>query len=123
MNWMLIVAILSISAVPMCAQAQTASAAKLKADAQDVVKIISGDELKTQIYCEVAELSDQIDQEENPKKAEELSQKMDKLEGKLGREYVALVGGLKDIDPNSRRRSVRYSRRSIGCARISDELA
>ncbi len=46
-------------------------------------------------------MSDQIDEEENPTKAEELSHKVNKLEEKLGPEYLALVGGLKDIDPNS----------------------
>jgi hypothetical protein len=101
MNPMMIVAILVISAVPVCAQGQQPSAVKLRADAQNVVKIISGDKLKTQTYCEIAELSDQIDQEEDPTKAEELSQKRDQLERKLGSEFVALVGGLKDIDPNS----------------------
>jgi hypothetical protein len=87
--------------VPLYAQGQTPNTAKLKADAQNVVKIISGDKLKTQTYCEIAELSDQIDEEENPTKAEELSHKVNKLEEKLGPEYLALVGGLKDIDPNS----------------------
>jgi hypothetical protein len=52
--------------------------------------MISRDKLKTQTYCEIAELNDQIDQEENPAKAEELSQKIDNLEGKVG------------IDPDSR---------------------
>ena len=83
MNLMLVVAILAISAVPMYVQAQKPSAVKLRADAQNVVKIISGDKLQTQTYCEIAELSDQIDQEEDPTKAEELSQKRDQLEGKL----------------------------------------
>jgi hypothetical protein len=50
---------------------------------------------------EIAELSDQIDEEETPAKAEDLSQKVNKLEEKLGPEYVALLGGLKDIDPDS----------------------
>jgi hypothetical protein len=101
MNRLLIIAILVISTVPLYAQGQTPNTAKLKADAQNVVKIISGDKLKTQTYCEIAELSDQIDEEENPTKAEELSHKVNKLEEKLGPEYLALVGGLKDIDPNS----------------------
>jgi cytochrome c len=101
MNRLLIIAILVISTMPLYAQGQTPNTAKLKADAQNVVKIISGDKLKTQTYCEIAELSDQIDEEENPTKAEELSHKVNKLEEKLGPEYLALVGGLKDIDPNS----------------------
>ena len=47
MNLKLIVAILVIAAVPVCAQAQKPSAAKMtKADAQKVVKIISGDRVE-----------------------------------------------------------------------------
>jgi hypothetical protein len=46
MNLMLIVAI--FSAVPIYAQAQKANAVKLKEEAQNVVEIISGDQLKTQ---------------------------------------------------------------------------
>jgi hypothetical protein len=99
MNLMLIVAI--FSAVPIHAQAQKANAVKLKEEAQNVVEIISGDKLKTQTYCEIAELTDQIDQERNPMNVEEHSQKINKLERKLGPEYVALARGLKDNDPNS----------------------
>jgi hypothetical protein len=49
MNLKLVVAILVIAAVPVFAQAQKPSAAKVtKADAETVVKIISGDKAKTQ---------------------------------------------------------------------------
>ncbi len=48
MNLKLSVAILAIAAVPVCAPAQQSSTAKLKADARNVVKIISGDKAKTQ---------------------------------------------------------------------------
>jgi hypothetical protein len=98
------VAVLAISAAPVYAQGQQPSAVKLKADAQNVVKIISGDKLKTQTYCEIADLGDQLDQahqEQDTKKADEISQKMNELEPKLGPEYVALADGLKDMDPNS----------------------
>ena len=36
-----------------------------------------------------------------PKKADELSQKIDELGKQLGPEYVALMDGLRDIDPES----------------------
>jgi hypothetical protein len=88
-----------------CPACRTINAIDLRApwtaDAQNVVKIISSDKRKAQIYCQIAELSDEIDQEENPTKTEELSQKIDNLEQKLGAEYATLVGNLKDIDPNS----------------------
>jgi DNA repair ATPase RecN len=104
MNLKLIVAILAIAVVSVCAQAQQPSGAKLKADAQNVVKIISGDKAKTQTYCQIDELSDQVTQaaqNKDNKKVEELSRKMEELEGRLGPEYVALAKELEDVDPDS----------------------
>ena len=104
MNIMVMVAILVISAMPAYAQGQQQSSVKLKEDAQSVVKIISGDKSKMQTYCEIAGLGDQVDQavqEQDTKKAEELSQKMNELGEKLGPEFVALADGLKNMDPNS----------------------
>ena len=49
-----------ISTLPLYAQDQHASIAKLEADAQKVVKIISGDRLKTKTYCEIADLGEQV---------------------------------------------------------------
>ena len=105
MNLKLIVAILVIGAVPACAQAQNPSAAKLtRADAQKVVKTISSDKAKTQTFCDIGKLGEQIE-EANEKKdrktADELAQKMKELEKKLGPEYVTLMDGLQDIDPES----------------------
>jgi hypothetical protein len=104
MKLKLIVAILVIVAVPVCAQAQPPSAAKVtKADAQKVLNIISGDKVKTQTYCDIAKLGDQIEEADpkDTKRADELYQKMDELAKKLGPEYVALMDGLQDINPNS----------------------
>jgi hypothetical protein len=104
MNLKLTVAILAVAAVPVCAQAQQPSGAKVKADAQNVLKIISGDKAKTQTYCQLDELSDQVTQavqKKDKKKAEELSRKMEELEGRLGPEYVALARELEEVDPNS----------------------
>ena len=58
-----------------------------------------------QTYCQIAELSeqlDEVDQEKDSKTANALLQKMDELQKKLGPEVVALLDGLKDVDPNSR---------------------
>ena len=104
MDLKLIIAMLAIAAVPVCAQAQQPSGAKLKADAQNVVKIISGDKAKTQTYCQIDELSEQVTQaaqNKDNKKVEELSRKMEELEGRLGPEYVALAKELEDVDPDS----------------------
>ena len=98
------VAILVI-AVPVCAQAQPPSAAKVtKADAQNVIEIIKGDRAKTQTYCDMAKLGDQIEQAEekkDTKKIDELYRQMDELTTKLGPEYVALMDGLQEIDTGS----------------------
>ena len=105
MNLKLIVAILVITAVPVCAQAQPPSAAKVtKADAQKVLKIISDNKAKTQTYCDMTKLGEQIEQaneKKDNKMVDELSEKLIALGEKLGPEYVALMDGLEDIDPHS----------------------
>jgi hypothetical protein len=103
MNLKLIVAILVIAAVPVCARAQKPSAVTT-ADAQKVIKIISGDKAKTQTYCDTVKLGEQIEQAEqkkDTKKTDELYRQMDELGTKLGPEYVALMDGLQEVDPNS----------------------
>ena len=105
MNRKFIVAILLVAAVPAFARAQKPSAAKVtKADAQNVLKIISGDKAKTQTYCDMTKLGEQIEQaneKKDNKMVNELSQKLVALEEKLGPEYNALMDGLQDIDPES----------------------
>jgi hypothetical protein len=97
----LIVAISLICAAPLHAQDQP-SASKMKADAQRVVSIIGDDKTKSRIYCEIADLGDQIDREKDSKKAEVLVQRINELEKQLGPEYVAFVEASKDIDPESK---------------------
>ena len=96
----LIVAILVITGLPMCAEAQQRSAAKAKADAQRVVKMIIGDKAKSQIYCDVVKLGEQIEKTDpgDKKKADELYQQVDELATKLG---PALMNELQDMDPDS----------------------
>ena len=104
MNKTLIVSILLIAEAPIYAQDQQSTAIKLKADAQKVVSIIKGDKAKTQVYCEINDLSEQIgetDQKKDDKNAEALSQQVTELEKKLGPEYLALVNNLNNVDPNS----------------------
>ena len=104
MNRLLIVGILVISTAPLFGQAQP-NPAKLKADAQKVVSIISGDKAKTQTYCQILDLSDELDQTDQQKdreKAEKLSQKINELQKKLGPEYLALLKVAEHVDPNSK---------------------
>jgi hypothetical protein len=104
MNRPLIVAISLICAAPLYAQDQQPNAPKLQADAQRVVSIIKGDKAKTQVYCEINDLGEQIgeaDQKQDDNKAEALSRQVTELEKKLGPEYFALVNDLNNVDPNS----------------------
>jgi hypothetical protein len=101
-NRLLIFAILIISTLPLYAQGQAPNAAEL---AQKVVGIIAGDKTKTQTYCQVHDLSDeldQVDQLKDSKKAEDLSQKINELQKNLGAEYLALLEATLDVDPNSK---------------------
>jgi prephenate dehydratase len=95
-----VVAILLIAAAPVCAQAQSVPRVS-KNDAQRVVKIISGDQAKTQTYCDIDKLGEQVEQayEKNDSKmVDELSDKIEALEKTLGPEYAALVDGLEQLD-------------------------
>jgi|SRR5215475_6224707 len=90
----------TVAAVPVCAQAQNPLVTK--GDAQKVVAIISSDKSKTQAYCDIRKLSERADQayqKNDDKLGDQLSEKIDSLEKTLGPEYVALIGGLQDIDP------------------------
>src|SRR6516165_3504533 len=101
LNGLLIVAILAISTAPLYAQRQQQNVAKLKADARNLVGIIGGDKTKTQTYCQIDDLSEQLNQavqEKDRKKAEALSQKISELYKKMGPEIAALIDIEKHID-------------------------
>ena len=125
MHFKLIVAALAIAAVPALAQAQAPNPPKSSkptkpakaapaapaaptskaAAAQKLVKTISTDKAKTQTYCDIGKLGDQIEEAEQKKdlkRIDDLNRKMDELATKLGPEYVALMGDLQDIDPSSK---------------------
>jgi hypothetical protein len=105
MHLKLIVAILVIAAVPVYAQTQKSSVAKVtKADAQRVLEIISSDKAKIQTYCDMNKLGEQIEQaneKNNNEMVNKLSEKLEALGEKLGPEYTALMDGLPDIDLDS----------------------
>ena len=65
--------------------------------------IISGDKAKTQTYCDMKKLAEQIEEasaKKDGKTVNELSQKIVTLENTLGPEYLALLDGLQDIAEN-----------------------
>ena len=101
---LLIVGILVGSAVPLFAQPQQPNVAKLKEDAQKVIRIIRGDNAKTQAYCQIYGLGGQVLQathEKDDKKVEALTKTINDLEKQLGPEYVALFDALDNTDLES----------------------
>jgi hypothetical protein len=77
----------------------------LKADAQKVVSIISGDEAKTQTYCEARDIAKQIvqaGQQKDNEKVEDLAEKLTEQQRNLGSEYLALMESLRKANLTSK---------------------
>jgi hypothetical protein len=109
MKLRLVAVITALVTVPLLAHAQQggppSNAPKpTKADAQKVVQIITNDKAKTQAYCDLSKLYDQmqtVDQNKDSKKVEALGKQADVLAGKLGPEYNKMMEGLDQVEPNS----------------------
>jgi hypothetical protein len=101
----LIVATLVILTAPLYAQhQQQLDVAKLKSDARNLVGIIGSDKTKIQTYCQIEDLSEQLDQavqNRDTKKAKALVQKIAKLNKKMGPEFAALGDIGTHVDLNS----------------------
>jgi hypothetical protein len=105
LNGLLIVAILIISTAPLFAQVQQPDAAKLKADARNIVGIVGSDKAKTQAYCQIAIVGGQMQQAvqaKDKKKFEELAQTLPELEKKVGPEYLELIESLRNVTLTSK---------------------
>jgi hypothetical protein len=79
LNGLLIVAILRVLTAPLYAQLQQQKVSKLKADARNLVGIVGSDKTKTRTYCQLNELSEQLDQaveKKDRKKADALAKKI-----------------------------------------------
>jgi len=103
-NGLLIAAILVISTAPLYAQRQQQDVAKLKADARNLVGVIGSDKTKTQTYCQIHDLTEQLIQavgEKDRKKANALAEKIAELYKKIGPEFAALIDIEKRVNPNS----------------------
>ena len=102
MNMKLIVAILVATAMPAHAQAQDRN--PVVTAAQRVVKIISSDPAKVETYCAIGKLGVQIEdanEAKDKKTADVPTEEMRGLEKRLGPEYLSLMSGLQEIDPES----------------------
>jgi len=78
-------------------------------DAHKVATIIRSDKTKTQTYCEINKVSDQMNQaygKNDKKMVDDLSQKIERLEKVLGPEYIALMDGLQKLGPENEKRVV-----------------
>jgi len=110
MKLMLVAAISALVAMPALAQAQQGGAPPSNApkpttaDVQKVVQIITSDKAKTQVYCDLDKLYDQMqtaDQNNDSKTVEALGKQADAMTNKLGPEYSKMMDGLDQVDPNS----------------------
>ena len=105
MNRLLFFGTVLISTVPLYAQGPQPNIAKLKADARNLVGIIGSDKTKTQTYCQIDDLSEQLIQavqEKDRKKANALTEKIAELHKKMGPAFAALIDIEKHVDLNSR---------------------
>jgi hypothetical protein len=84
--------------VPAFAQAQKPSSVT-RADAQRVLKTISGDKAKIRTYCDISKLVNKVT-EGDEEQTDGLYEKIDELGKKLGPEYAALMDRLQE-DPDS----------------------
>src|SRR6516162_5246201 len=108
MKLKLVAAIFAIAAISALAHAQQSPPPRApkptKADAQNVVQIVTSDKAKTQAYCDLTKLYDQVEeaaQKNDNKTLETLNKQADALLHKLGPEYSKLIDGLEQIDPKS----------------------
>ena len=99
-----LVAAISALAIPAFAHAQPKAPKPTKADAQNVVQIITSDKVKTQAYCDLTKLEEQVkavQQNTDTKMVETLTKQAEALIDKLGPEYFKLMDGLERVDPKS----------------------
>ena len=104
-----LVAAISALATPALAHAQQSgpqpNAPKpTKADAQNVVQIVTSDKVKTQAYCALKKLENEVKAaaQKNDAALEALSKQAESLvANKLGPEYFKLMDGLEQVDSNS----------------------
>jgi len=105
MKLLLVTATAAVFALAAHAQQPPKAAKVTNADAQRIVKMISDDKAKSQAYCDMTKLSDQIEQAQqkhDDKAADALMQKADDLAAKLGPDWDKLMNGLQDVDESSK---------------------
>jgi hypothetical protein len=115
MNLKLVIAIAAIAAMPVVAHAQKggpppakgapAAKAPSKAEVQKVVNQIKGDKAKLDTYCQIGKLGEQAQaaaEKKDQKKMEDLNKQADALNQKIGPDYVKLMQGMENVNPESK---------------------
>ena len=103
MKLKLVIAIFAL-AIPALTHAQPNVPKTTKADAQNVVQIITSDKVKTQAYCDLGKLFDQIQvaKEKNDSNTiQALGKQLLPVVDKLGPEYVNVIKGMDQVDLTS----------------------
>ena len=75
-----------------------------KTDVQNVVQIVTTDKVKTQAYCDLTKLYNQIEaaeQKEDNDTIQTLTKQADGLVANLGPEYLKVIEGLDQVDLTS----------------------
>jgi hypothetical protein len=109
MNLKLVMAVSLFAAVPTIAYAQKDSPAAEASkptveDAQKLVQTISSNPAKLKVYCDMGKLQEQIeeaDQKKDKKEFEALSANATSLLQQISPEYLKIMEGLEQIDPES----------------------
>jgi hypothetical protein len=109
MKLKLVAAISVLAAIPALAHAQQGGPQPnvpkpTKADVQNVAQLITSDKVKTQAYCDLTKLENQVkalQQNTDTKTVEALTEQAEALIDKIGPEYFKLMDGLEKVDPKS----------------------
>ena len=105
MKLKLVAAISALATIPALAHAQQGSPQPnipkpTKADVQNVVQIVTADKAKTQAYCDLTKLYDQIEaaeQKNDSDTIQALTKQADALVANLGPEYSKMIEGLEEV--------------------------
>jgi hypothetical protein len=99
-----LVAAISSLAIPVLAHAQSSTPKPTPADAQNVVQMITSDQVKMQAYCDLNKLEGEViaaNQKNDTKTLEALNKQAKGLVDTLGPEYFELMDGLEKVDKKS----------------------
>jgi hypothetical protein len=103
----LVISAALLGSLPALSYAQPAPPPVAKAtpaQASKVLNAIANDKAKLKTYCDIARINQQMveaDKKKDGKALQALGEKADRLEEALGPDYVGLMLGLEELDPNS----------------------